>query len=209
MVARYGIDATIDFAEALPDDGANRFKLQVFRRVATAVTQVDPGRGAEWARKHADGPFGDSLLRLVATSWVRSDPVEAMVWLRDLPAGKPAAAAMREGYRQWLIEDRVGAIGWLRETGYAPDLDPAFELFASAVGFDDPGEGLDWAAGIQSLDLRERATVNVARIWMAQEPETAGAWLESADLPDPWKERILTEASRRRAIPAARAALQQ
>jgi hypothetical protein len=198
MVARRGVDATLEYAETLPDDSAHRFKLQIFRRVATAVTQVDPTRGSAWALHHADGPFGDTLLRRVATAWVRMDPESAMAWLRGLPEGQPRDVAMREGFRQWLMDDRTGALAWVRKTGVSPELDPALELFASATGYHDPTEGLDWAARIRNADLRERATVNVGRMWMARDQEAAEAWLETSDLPAPWKQRIMSEAKQRR-----------
>lgn len=201
MVARRGIDATLEFAEGLPDDGANRFKLHVYRRVATAVTRVDPARGAAWAAEQADGPFGDTILRLVGTTWVRQDPDAAITWLRSLPKDEPRARAIREAYRQWLTHDRAAALAWLPRTGASPELDPAVELYAVAIGFEDPLVGFDWAARIEDPDLRERATVNVGRVWMELDPKAAGAWLDAANLPSLWKQRIMGEDRRRRPTP--------
>jgi hypothetical protein len=95
--------------------------------------------------------------------------------------------------------DRPVALAWIRDQAISPDLDPALELFASATGFEDPVEGLEWAARIENDELRERATVNIGRIWFSQDRESAEAWLSSADLPAAWKQRIETDARRRRA----------
>lgn len=196
LVARRGMGATESFAEAVPDDAQNRFKLQLFRRVATALTQLDPARGAAWAQRHMDGSFGDTLVRRVAVSWVRQDPEAMLAWLQTLPEGKKRDVGLREGYRQWMMLDRQAALDWFRRVELGPALEPAMELYAIATGREDPNDALAWAARIENEELRERATVVVARRWMQRDAEAAREWLESASLPEPWRERIETESKR-------------
>ncbi len=204
MVASRGIDQAMDFARSIPEQSAGGLKLQFARRIATAITQVDPERGVEWALEHAGGEGGDSILLHVASTWIRTEPEKTMAWLRQQPAGTSRDAAMREAYRKWLMNARADALAWLRETGGPPELEPAMELFASATGFEDPIRGLEWAERIESLDLRERAVVAIGRTWLAKDPDAALAWLESADLPASWRERIEAEGKSRRLPPRAR-----
>ena len=99
------------------------------------------------------------------------------------------------------MDERPVALDWLREMGASPDLEPALELFASSIGRENPKEGLDWAAQITDAQLRERATVNIGRHWLARDPENANRWLEAENLPDSWKERIVSESKKFRPHP--------
>ena len=197
MAVRDGLDATLEFAEALPDDGERRFKLQFFRRVASVIARQDPHRAGDWALRHADGPFGDGLLRRVGAQWVMKDGAAAMAWLLSLPPSAQRDEGVRETYRAWLQRDRAAALAWLPGAEPGPALEPAVALFALAIAREDPQEGLEWLARVDDADRRQRTTIQFGRRWLASDRTAALAWLDGAELPDEIVEQILAEQRRR------------
>jgi hypothetical protein len=192
-VRRDGVEETIRWAEALPDDAAAKFKLRAYRRVASAIADVDPIRAAAWAESQLDGEWGTGLLRRVAGHWSLQDGQSAMQWLRGLPASPDLPGAFEEAYRTWLSSDREVARAWLREQELDASLDPAIALYALSTARDDPPAALPWAARVQDETRRDETLEKIARTWLHRDPDAARAWLETSEL---------SEAARKRAYAA-------
>lgn len=204
MAAREGFEATLLFAEALPDTGAQRFKLQFFRRVASAVARQDPHRAGAWALQHTDGPFGDGLLRRVGAQWVMKDGAAAMEWLISLPPSTQREGGVRETYRTWLKRDRPDALAWLPNAEPGAALEPALALFALAISREDPQHGLEWLSRIEDPDRRQETTIQFGRRWLASDQAAALAWLDETNLPDDVQQQILANPHRGSRPPRAR-----
>ena len=87
-VLRDGVEETTRWVEGLPEDQPpDRFKLQSYRRVASAITSLDPEQGAAWAEERGEGEYGDGLYRRVVSRWAEVDGEAAMNWLGTLPDG--------------------------------------------------------------------------------------------------------------------------
>jgi len=187
-VLRDGAQATIEWAESLPDDEA--FKLNAFRRVASATAEVDPERAADFVERHLDGPYGRGLPRRVGTHWINHDPEAALAWLQTLPEGRLREDGIRESFRHWLIVDRPAAIRWSEQAPRDPWLDPAFSIYARSQSKADPRRGLEIASGIHDTGMRHQTTGVIAREWLVRDEPAADAWLEQSDLPPDLVARI-------------------
>jgi hypothetical protein len=178
---RLGPEATLEWAESFPDDDdpTVTFKLNVFRRAAGMVAEVDPERAAVFALKHREGAHGHGLVRRVAVRWARQDGQAALEWLGTLGPGTDRENAVDDGYRAWFNHDREGAIQWLKEQPNGPWLGPAHSIYALHLGT-DPEPGMDWArAHILDEEKREYAINQIGRGWYYRDPEGAREWLES------------------------------
>jgi hypothetical protein len=191
LVLRDGIDAALRWVEALPDEAPGRFKLQAYRRVASAVADIDPQRAARWAEKQLAGDFGDGLPRRVGVRWSGQDGEAAMTWLASLPAVDHLPFAVEATYREWLRHDREGALRWLREVEPNPTFEPAISLYALVTVPDDPQTALEWAQRLQDEELRHLTLEKLARAWLANDPEAARAWIEASELPEAARKRAL------------------
>jgi hypothetical protein len=196
LILREGIDAALRWAEALPDEAPSQFKLQAYRRVASAVADIDPQRAAHWAEKQLAGDFGNGVPRRVGVRWVRWDGQDgepAMTWLASLPAVDHLPHAVESTYREWLRHDREGALRWLREVEPNPTFEPAISLYAFvAVSDGDSQTALEWAQRLHDEGLRHQTLEKVARAWFANDPEAARAWVEGSELPEAARKRALT-----------------
>ena len=189
MAEHRGVEATIEFVEAMGEGEAN-FKLQFYRRLATAVAQRDPQRAIAWAQEHAAGPYGANLLRRVGArwGWVAGEP--AMEWALGLPASEERDGIVRETYRGFRMRARERADAWMRGQQPSPVLEPAYGIYLIGVARDDPREALRLLDGVVDETLKDRLIVAVARSWMKTEPEAAETWLQGAGLSSELARRV-------------------
>ena len=184
-----GPEGAFRWAEGLPSANDD-FKLHVYRRVASAVAEIDPARAAAWAEGRLDGPLGRGLPRRVATRWVRRDPEAALRWLGTLPAGDNRDDGLEEAYRDWLVQDREAARQWMRRAEHEPWLEPALSIFALSISTEDPAEAMEFAGRIQDEARRHYTTIVIARHWLKSDREAAEAWIASSELPEEVRKRI-------------------
>lgn len=184
MLLSDGIDATVAWAEAIPDDAPRRFKLQVFRRLSRQLARLDPPFAAAFAERYVDAPIGRQGQRLnlfehVAVQWVRADPVGAMEWLESLPPSGERDRAVGQAYRNWLRTDLDAAVAWADAKDAPAWLDPAVAAIAAYVSVEDPAEGIRWAERIDGEERRNQVTVIIGQRWLSKDREAAEAWLAS------------------------------
>lgn len=194
-VLREGPEAAFRWVESLPedrDDEIGRFKLQLFRRVASEAALVDHERTAAWALRHSDGPNGDGLLGRVGAAWSLSDGPGAMAWLATLPEHRQRNDAVEETYQAWLDRDPAAALAWMRDAPPEPWLDWALSVYAVASSTADPEQALAAAARVSDSERRDNAIITIVRLWRANAPAAADAWLERADLDPALRAAILT-----------------
>jgi GNAT superfamily N-acetyltransferase len=200
---REGAEATLRWAEALPDD-EDSFRLQVFQRVASTVAEIDPERAAGWATQHAADAW--DLPRRVGVRWVRRDPLAAMAWLATLPAGRGREIGVRETYLIFLRTNRPAALAYVEQATLEPWLDPAVSLYTKAI-MSDPvraPHALAWAARISDATLRDTTIVLIGRVWLVADEAAALAWMETAEISDGMRQKILTLPPRQRKLAAER-----
>lgn len=188
-VLREGPEAAIAWAEGLAEDDPT-FKLNVMRRVASSVAEVDPERAAEWAEEQLGGEFEAGVPQRVGTRWGKRDPESALQWLSTLPPGRAREDGVRETFRTWLRTDAPRAMEYMANVELEPWLDPAASLVARRLAAPDPLEALAWAARIEDEELRNYTTGVVARAWVINDEPAARAWVEQADLPAYLKKKI-------------------
>jgi len=197
-----GVEETFRWAEALADD-PDRFKLNVFRRVATWATEIDPQRAAAWAARHGEAEYGKGLYRRVGTRWAQQDGRAAMTWLATLPAGEERDAGVQETYRVWLSRDNDVAMDWLRAAELEPWLEPALALYVQSLARQSPEQALQWTALIHDAERRREATIRIGRHWHQVDPDAAQAWLDRSGLPEQDRKWILEPPQQRRGRRAA------
>jgi hypothetical protein len=195
-----GIDAAFGWAEELADDAPGRFKLQAYRRVATAVAEIDPWRAAAWTETKLDGEFGDHLARRVTMVWVKRDPAAAMTWLGDLPP-EAVEDAIGETYRDWLVQDRESALAWFGELEPPARSDAVIATYALAIALAEPRAAIEWAEQLPAGEPRDRTLESIARSWLQNDRSAATDWIEASDLPAERKQRLLRPEPARSPLP--------
>jgi hypothetical protein len=210
-VLRDGPERAFAWAESLPEDppeDALRFKLQLFRRVASAAASVDVEATAAWAARHAQGPNGDGLLARVGSVWAEQpgQGERALRWLAEQPPGRQRDDGVRDTYQAWAARDPAAAAAWLEAEPHAEWLEAAISQHAIRITREQPDEALDWARRIRTEPLRTQAFVAVGNVWLQREPDAARAWLDGAEPTPEIRQQILDLARARDARRAERRA---
>ncbi len=190
MVIRDGPEATLAWAESLPDDDT-AFKLNAFRRAAGAAAGVDPLVAAAFAERHLNGPYSKGIPRRVGMSWSDHDPEGAMRWLSTLPGNENRTDGVLETYRRWLRHDRAAARRWIDAVELEPWVDGALSIHAKSLGAEDPLEAVRVAGEITDPSLRQDTLGVVAREWVIRDEEAGRAWLDQSGLPEDFIVKIL------------------
>jgi hypothetical protein len=195
-VLRDGPERSFAWAESLPEDtpeDALRFKLQMFRRVASAAASVEAEKTAAWAARHAEGPNGDGLLARVGSVWAEQPGrgEEALRWLSTLPAGRQRDDGVRDTFQAWAARANDEATDWLEAEPHAPWLEAAMLQHATRIARKQPEQALGWARRIEAEPLRSQAFVAVGNVWLQRDPDAARAWLDGAESTVQIREEIL------------------
>lgn len=184
LIADRGVDDAIRFAEAIDPDAPNRFKLQFFRRMATAIALRDLERAASFAEEHSNGPFGDGLLRRVAVQMVMQAGARGMEWLTSLSPGAQRDDAVEAASYRWIQSDRSAAMRWFGQAEDRPALQPAWRNYSQALVDEDPRRALAIVDRIDDVADRDGALVSVLQLWLARSPVDANDWIEQSELPE-------------------------
>lgn len=178
LIADQGLEASIDFVESIEEDAPHRFKLQLFRRLATALALRDLERAGRFAAEHGPGPFGDGLARRVAVRMVARSGAQGMHWASALAPEAGRDDAVQAGARRWIQTDREAALAWFAQVEPQPALAPALVVYAQALVRDEPERAFAVVEALPPGDERDRATVSLLRIWLAHAADEANAWIE-------------------------------
>ena len=200
LIADRGIEDAILFVESVDPAAQGRFKLQLYRRMATAVAQRDLEQAAAWAEKHANGPYGDGMLRRVAVRWIIRDGAAGMKWVMSLPPGSQRDDAVKAAARRLIQDDRDAGLGWFEKAEEHPALEAAWEVYAQGAVWEDPQKALSIAERIDDREGRDKAVVTLLRIWLSRSPDEANDWIEGSDV----REDILAKARTKPKAPGLR-----
>ena len=194
QVRRDGTESAIEWAEGLPGTGSKdaTLKRNAFRRVASAVTEVDPEAGAAFSEKHFHSPFGQGVPERVGRRWVFYEPEATMDWLMTLPSGSNRDQAVEESYRSWSRRDAPSAMAWAAQKNLEEAwFQPALSVYARQVGQSDIQDGVALAIAVQNEDYRLLTIARVVRTWVRQDRVAALAWLKQSELSPQDQARIL------------------
>jgi len=191
LATNRGVDAVMRWAESLPDDN-QRYKLAVYRQVASGVTLFDLDAGLRWCEAHCEGPYGSGLRRLVSSNWARRDGEAAISWLLSVPEYAERDFTLQSAFKLWLPKDRDAALVWMaaQTTGKRdPWTQPMFALCAQSLAADSPAEAIVWADRIED-DSREFTLIQVARAWRKVDEAASEAWLLESSLSEEAREEV-------------------
>jgi hypothetical protein len=192
VIQTQGIEAVKRWAESLPDDNA-KYKLVVFRRVVSALAQLDIEAGIRWCDTQCDGPYGDNMRSLIARNWLTHDGPAALAWLSSAREGYERDQAVRLAFATWSRADRTAALDWMAaQTTGEPDpwLRPIYPVYAKLLAADAPIDAIRWAEQIERDMERESVLIGVARVWRYLDEAAAEDWLLQSSLSEEALEKV-------------------
>jgi len=199
-----GAEAVKRWAESISDDDAT-YKLAVFRRTTSALSNLDVEAGVRWCETQCDGPYGDNMRSIIARSWVIRDGPAALAWLSQANEGHERDLSVRVSFAQWARVDREAALDWMASQttgGIEPWLQPILPVYARLLSTDSPSEAIEWAGRIESKAERELVLIQVARVWRYLDEAAAEDWLRESSLSAEAREQVREPVDEERPTPS-------
>ena len=188
-----GITEATSWAEGLKDDG---LKSDAFEDLANRYSQEDPAKAAEWISGRVDEPWAKDAIVEVADEWAERDPVGAVEWAQGL-TGDAQNDAMSAALEEWTESDPAEASEFLAEMEASPIKDSAIVGFTERLAREDPESAVTWAGTIGDDAMRNEALTDAARSWYRQDEEAAAAWLETSNLNEDARAKVVEPRSER------------
>lgn len=187
-----GLDALVQWAEAVPESGSGFDKDVAFRTAVVALVEADPPRAIRFFEAHQDRAYAPQAIKALATRWVDYHaPTDLIAWLLTLPPGKTRDDGMRAGFGRWFESDPPAATAWLVAADDDPALDPAMAVMASHESRVSATEGLAWAEKIHDSKMRQQVLIPILRRWAQDNPRAVRDWMAENDVPEEVREVIM------------------
>jgi hypothetical protein len=124
ILRREGPEALMRWADGVPGDAPNDFKLEAFRGALMALAADRPDLASTWWESQSEGAWAQDSLWGLAMLWIPQDPDVAMGWLRSLPATETRNEGVRQALRRWFDTERQDALRWMVQNDLPPELRP-------------------------------------------------------------------------------------
>jgi len=192
VIQSQGLDALVEWAESVPEDGSGFDKEAAFRTATVELVRADPKRAIDFFEAHRERPYAPQAIKAFALRWVdHHDPAELFEWLMGLPADKTRDDGIRSGFSRWWETDPSAAAAWLAAAGPEPVLDRAVAVMASNISRTSTQQGLEWAEKIQDERLRQQTLIPILRRWVNENPRAVRDWMAENEVPDEVREAIM------------------
>jgi hypothetical protein len=117
-----------------------------------------------------------------------------MAWIARAAPSRERDLAVKAAFAGWWRRDREEMKTWLAETERNGGIPAWFQAtlpqYATALGREEPEEGLRLAAMIEDEEGRVLALTNIARSWRKFDETAADAWLAHSPLTEEQRESV-------------------
>jgi hypothetical protein len=198
LLAREGPDELMQWADAVPLDAERKFKKTAFRKALRQASSRDPVRASVWFESHRGEDYALRMLAVVAAEWVEVDPDAAIAWVLAQSPGPAPQGALERLMNRWVKIDPNAATAFMRDSEPHESTSPMLFPFIIGIAATDPAEASRWIERVSEEREREQAIVLVAVAWRRQNAPEAQAWVDSLELSDELRRRLVPAKRRTR-----------
>jgi hypothetical protein len=176
------------WAKQQPDDVRNT----VLPVLARSTVHTDPAAAIELASTLSEAAKDDAIKDVIST-WAHADPSSAAAWVRKQP---PKSALLEAVAAGWIMKDVGAATEWINTIEGGPVKDDVLGRVVRRIQGENPRIAIAWIEGISEEGKREAAYKNLSRNWLRLDRTAARAWIESAPLPQAFKDEMLGQSEK-------------
>jgi len=155
----------------------------------------EPANALAWAQALPAATARDAALVSLASAWAQTDPASATRWASTQPAGATVTAALTGALSYWVLSDAAAARDFVTTLPAATQRAAAASI-AQQLAQRDPVSTLAWAQILATPAAREAAVAAAYERWFDNAPAAARTWLDAANLPSEFKNRLRTPVAR-------------
>ena len=185
-----GSDATRAWIATLTDDA---LKNGAMERVADKLAAIDPAGTASWLLANP-GNAADRRMDDVYSAWANKDQQAALSSFSSLPAGATRSNALRGVISSVAVGDPNAAISLMNR--YPNDVNDRVVQSVVWHSFgSDPATAAAQIARIGDEKEREQMYRRTLDVWFERDPASAQAWIQTNQIPDSVRARIVRRQS--------------
>jgi len=114
-----GPDAVALWAESVPEDSSETFKLEIMNTALVQIASLDLPHAVRWLESFDAKPGTPPSLSLLLLRWLRSDPDAALRWLGERPPSPNNPLDLLHAIGQWRVGAPNEARAWVRSNQQA------------------------------------------------------------------------------------------
>ncbi|HEY2341782.1 MAG TPA: hypothetical protein VGH90_02075, partial [Chthoniobacteraceae bacterium] len=205
VLLRKDANAAVTWIKQMPDS-PDKTAILAMASTDAYSSGADPAATMDLTLMLPRGLNRESDLYFNLRSWVEKDPRAAVNWVESQSEDRVRQSSEITAAGNWLQRDPAGASEWMANRAPGPEKDAlingALDLITDGnksgaiplIRYMSPEavqSAPQWIAEISDPDLREKSYEKLATKWLAQEPQSATAWIKSSPLPSEVKDRLL------------------
>lgn len=149
-----------------------------------ADSNISKSELANWALQLAqENHFSaDEALTQLTQKWANQNPEEAIAWTLQTEDHTLQTTLMNNIFEYWAINDPLSAGEYINSIENSPHLDTILHHYTTTTMSISPTTAIEWAASIDSYDLRNETVAIVWMEWYRQDRDQANKWMNDASL---------------------------
>lgn len=192
MLRTRGVDYSIAYAEAMPEEGDDLgVKQQLLGRLASMLVDVDFDKALAFANRNVVTKAGNKLGWYFVSAWAPIDGPAAVAWALQIPESRISFKIVERAFVKFQASDLEAAHAWIEAQPLTPELEPAYAVYVARVAAEDHQRARELAKNLASERFQYRAIQAIGRNWLDDDRAAAEAWVRGQDLPAELVERIL------------------
>lgn len=168
---QYGEQSPEKLEAHLLDDLGSINRTMIIQTISGVKADQDPEAALAWLKSYSDEPgYRDNLRRTVHT-WIRKDPVGASVYIKDNFGTYISGREVDYLVKQWMQLDVDEATMWVSElSADSIAQQVGISAIANSTANQDPLAAFNLVKDLTHQGIRDDAIMQIARIWISQEP---------------------------------------
>jgi hypothetical protein len=154
----------------------------------------EPANALAWAQSLSAATAREAALVSLASAWAQADPAAATRWASTQVVGAAATPALTGALSYWTLADAAAARDFVASLPAATQTVAAASI-APQLAQRDPAATLAWAQTLAVPAAREAAVAAAYARWFDNAPAAARTWLDAANLPIEFKNRLRSPAA--------------
>jgi RNA polymerase sigma factor (sigma-70 family) len=181
--------AATAYTQALPHDDLAYDKL--ITALANNQASVDVNTALAWAQNLPEDGGRDTATTAVIAKLSSEDPVTAAAAIVNMPAGDAQTSAVQTIAQNWANLDPTAAVQWVLSLPPGAIHDTAATHVNSVIQQNDPATAFTVALTIGDATTQSNQLTRVLGYWLKTDPAAATTAVQSANIPDATRTRLL------------------
>lgn len=177
----------LEFSKSLPEGQA---RDQMVRGVMATWTQNAPQDAAAYIMGAGDTER-EKFESDVINRWSQLDSTAASQWVVKLPESNAKTKGVGQLAERWAQMDSTKAAAWIKTLPQSASRDIAVEKYTRYATEDEPQTAASLATSIVDEKKRNEVMEKVAKTWLETDATSAQAWINSSNLPQETKNKLL------------------